>query len=90
MGLRPQLLKISQQPKMKKEFNVQKDLKNDHQLKKIAGKKSIQNKRRILLDPAYLTGCTDKGRIRLFHRNILGYYFFFNGNRQRRIMMKLI
>ena len=47
--------------KMKKEFNVQKDLKNDHQLKKIAGKNSIQNKRRILLDPAYLTGCTDKG-----------------------------
>ena len=50
--------------KMKKELNVQKDLENNHQSNKIAGTKSIQNKRRILLDPAYLTGCTDKGRTR--------------------------
>ena len=57
--------------KMKKELNVQKDLKNEKS-NKISGKKSIQNKRRILLDPAYLTGCTDKGRIDQFCRNILG------------------
>ena len=58
--------------KMKKELNVQKDLKNGHQSKKNAGKKSIENKRRILLDPAYLTGCTDKGRMKTIQiiRNI--------------------
>ena len=54
--------------KMKKNFTMQKNLSQDKQSILFPEKKSNKKKKRIVLDPAYSTGCTKKGRVQYLNQ----------------------
>ena len=55
--------------KMKKEFIPKIELTKTKSLSSLIGKKLKENKRKILLDPSYLTGCTKKGELKQRERS---------------------
>ena len=66
-GKREQLqIKSSEKvSKMKKDFISDMNLSKPENILTLPGKKLNRNKKRILLDPSYLTGCTEKGNFKV-------------------------
>ena len=57
--------------KMMKDFIPKIELTKTKSLSSLLGKKLKGNKRKILLDPSYLTGCTKKGKLMQRKRSML-------------------
>ena len=48
-------------PKVKNKLNVQRQIYPDEVPPWLPGNKSVKKRRKIIFDPAYTTGCTEKG-----------------------------
>ena len=52
-------------PKVKNKLNVQRQIYPDEAPPWLPGNKSAKKRRKIILDPAYTTGCTEKGEAKV-------------------------
>ena len=68
--------KTSAFPKVKNKLNIQRQIYPDEVPPWLPGNKSANKRRKIILDPAYTTGCTEKGKaaVRDIQENFVLYF----------------